>query len=297
VCRHHAARICEGEGNATSFVCPYHQWTYNLDGRLIKATRLKGIEGFSAAKVHLPSYRVDTWGPLVFVNLTNSSATDISDPLQRPLADQVKESEKILEENGGWEEGEVPWRSLGHVKRRIYEIGCNWKVYSDNYLDGGYHIPHLHRGLNSELDMSTYETTLFDTTSVQTCVSTSERVGKAATYLYLFPNIAVNKYGLWMDTNVVLPLSVDRCVVIFDWYHKEANTRKEELLRQLDSSVAIQDEDVYISESVQNGLLSKTYDVGRYAPGVEIAAHHFHLLISNGVNKYLRDQVANNNYS
>jgi len=66
-------------------------------------------------------------------------------------------------------------------------------VYSDNYLDGGYHIPHLHSGLNSELDMATYDTKLFDTASVQTCVSRSDRVGKVATYLYLFPNIAVNK--------------------------------------------------------------------------------------------------------
>lgn len=140
VCRHHAARICEGEGHATQLVCPYHSWTYNLDGRLVKATRLKGIEGFSAAKVHLPSFQVTTWGPLVFVNLAAPS-NDSEDILQRPLASQLHEGERMLEENGGWEGGEFPWRSLGHVKRRVYEIGCNWKVYSDNYLDGGYHIP------------------------------------------------------------------------------------------------------------------------------------------------------------
>ena len=69
---------------------------------------------------------MDTWGPLVFVNLSSSSDSD--DPLQRPLSDLVAQSEAMLEANGGWESGEVPWRSLGHVKRRIYEIGCNWKV-------------------------------------------------------------------------------------------------------------------------------------------------------------------------
>lgn len=127
VCRHHAARICEGFGNAKALVCPYHQWTYNLEGRLTKATRLKGIEGFSAAKVHLPSYQVSTWGPLVFVNLSPANP-DSTDPLQRPLNQQLAEAQAMLEENGGWEGGEVPWRSLGHVKRRVYEIGCNWKV-------------------------------------------------------------------------------------------------------------------------------------------------------------------------
>lgn len=153
--------------------------------------------------------------------------------------------------------------------------------------------------------MESYDTKLFDTVSVQYSRAKSDRVGKFAVYLYMFPNIAVNKYGNWMDTNVVLPLSTDRCVVIFDWcdrlslrrpltfrYHRDAATRKEQLLKELDNSVAIQDEDVYISESVQSGLLSKTYDVGRYAPSVEIAAHHFHLQISHAASRYLFEEAA-----
>lgn len=75
-------------------------------------------------------------------------------------------------------------------------------------------------------------------------------------------------------------------------YHRDAATQKDELIKSLDQSVAIQDEDVYISESVQSGLLSKTYDVGRYAPGVEMAAHHFHLLISRATSKYLYEEAA-----
>jgi choline monooxygenase len=56
-----------------------------------------------------------------------------------------------------------------HLHRRVYSIKCNWKVYIDNYLDGGYHIPHLHKGLAAELDLSSYATTVQPTTSIQSC--------------------------------------------------------------------------------------------------------------------------------
>ncbi len=115
--------------------------------------------------------------------------------------------------------------------------------------DGGYHIPYLHHGLNSELDMSTYKTTCYSTTSVQQCKSTSARVGSSAVYVYMFPNVAINKFGCvvvegkgrgardeglllsaacrkWMDVNLVLPISTNRCVVVFDWFHVDADTRR-----------------------------------------------------------------------
>ena len=96
----------------------------------------------------------------------------------------------------------------------------------------------------------------------------------------MFPNLAINKYGSWLDTNLVYPITADSCVVVFDWY-KKAQPGDASAISEADfqSSVAVQDEDVSISESVQSGLHCSTYDVGRYAPAVEQAAHAFHLLL------------------
>jgi choline monooxygenase len=288
VCRHHAARICEGEGVKKELVCPYHSWTYNLEGRLTKATQIKGIDDFRASKVSLPSVRCDSWGPFVFVNLAPEDGTM---PFQRPLAEQMAVVQHDFEVNcGGWEEGATGWRKMHHLRRRVYEIGSNWKVYADNYLDGGYHIPFLHLGLDAELNMKSYEVSTSGSTSLQTVKSRSSRVGNHASYAYVFPNLAINKYGNWMDTNLVLPVSPDRCVVVFDWYHVDAATKKEGLLNELDASKQIQDEDVAISESVQSGLMSRSYDKGRYAPQHESAAYAFHSLIHQAMTSYLESE-------
>ncbi len=123
-CRHKAAPVASGEGKCKQFVCPYHAWTYNLQGRLTKAVKLKGIENFSAPKVSLPPVAVQQFGPLVFVNLTPAG---VSSPVP-DVESSLKEVQQRLEDNGGWEAGAVPWRSLSHLRRRVYEIKCNWKV-------------------------------------------------------------------------------------------------------------------------------------------------------------------------
>jgi choline monooxygenase len=76
VCRHHAARVAEGCGTASQFVCPYHAWTYNLKGGLVKFSKMRGIKDFDASKVHLPRLEVEQWGPLVFVRSRVKEETD-----------------------------------------------------------------------------------------------------------------------------------------------------------------------------------------------------------------------------
>lgn len=309
VCRHHAARVAEGSGYATEFVCPYHSWTYNQDGRLTKATRLKGIQDFTASKVRLTSLRVEQWGPLIFVNHSpESSSMESMFPWQKSINSQLHEVVDALDamdavdsegkSTSKWSEGD--WKNLHFLQRRIYEIKCNWKVYCDNYLDGGYHIPSLHLGLNSELDMSSYRTKLYETVSIQSCRAKSDRVGRDAVYAFLFPNIAINRYGDWLDTNLVLPLAPDRCIIVFDWYHRNANPAgvndldsggmNAKLIRSLEQSKNIQDEDISISESVQCGIGSITYENGRYAPSVEIAEYHFHQLIHQALEVELKQR-------
>lgn len=83
-----------------------------------------------------------------------------------------------------------------------------------------------------------------------------------------------------MDTNLVIPISMSECRVIFDWFLEPSLVHDKEFI---DSSIAdsevVQKEDIILCEDVQNGLSSPAYDVGRYAPRVEQAMHHFHCLI------------------
>ncbi len=82
------------------------------------------------------------------------------------------------------------------------------QVFVDNYLDGGYHVEHLHKALASNLDLSSYSLTVTPRCSVQRARGAAggdERVGGNAVYAFMYPNLMVNRYGPWLDTNVVMP--------------------------------------------------------------------------------------------
>ncbi len=69
VCRHRGSLIGDGAGKAVTLRCPYHNWTYALDGRLLACPEFEGVAGWDMNAVRLPEFRVTTWGPYVFVNL------------------------------------------------------------------------------------------------------------------------------------------------------------------------------------------------------------------------------------
>lgn len=261
VCRHHAACVAAGEGTSAELTCPYHGWRYQLDGRLKSAPRLGPARDFERSAFSLPRFAVETWGPLVFVHLGEPSG---------PVASQLAPlSLRRLDE-------------LVFVARRSWEIGCNWKVYVDNYLDGGYHVACLHHDLAAKLDLEDYRTELHDTLSVQSCTGgKDERVGSDAVYAFLFPNFMLNRYGPWLDTNLVIPLGVDRCLTVFDYYLEPEKARDLQFIQEsLKASDQVQQEDIGICESVQRGLQSRSYDKGRYAPQLEHADHQFHCLLA-----------------
>ena len=105
------------------------------------------------------------------------------------------------------------------MERRSYTLDCNWKVFVDNYLDGGYHVPHLHKGLDSVLDYSEYTITNGERYCLQSSPMVSDgaderteavRQGDRAFYYWIYPNFMINCYGAAMDTNLVIPRGVDQ---------------------------------------------------------------------------------------
>ncbi|CAN6206794.1 unnamed protein product [Urochloa humidicola] len=265
VCRHHASLLACGSGQKTCFQCPYHGWTYGLDGTLLKATRISGIKNFNKTDFGLVPIKVATWGPFVLARFDNESTEGDAGDV---VGDEWLGSASELLSTDGID------TSLPHICRREYIINCNWKVFCDNYLDGGYHVPYAHGALASGLQLQSYETLTYERVSVQRCESAPsesddfERLGTKALYAFVYPNFMINRYGPWMDTNLAVPLGSTKC--------KDDQNFIE---RSLKDSEQVQIEDIALCEGVQRGLESPAYSVGRYAPSVEMAMHHFHCLL------------------
>lgn len=123
VCLHRAMPIVEGQGNATGFVCPYHSWSYELDGQLRSAPMMDGAEGFDPQQCRLPELQLEVWQGFVFVNLNPNAKPlgprlqGLSQRLQNYRFDQLVIAETI--------EFNSPW---------------NWKILVENFMEAYHHI-------------------------------------------------------------------------------------------------------------------------------------------------------------
>ncbi len=277
VCRHHAAEVAAGAGCGHELVCPYHGWTYALDGRLKRAPGLGRAAGFRVEDHALSGLQVEAWGPWAWIHggTPAFSLDEVLRGLYQCLA-------------------AMGFESLVHVARREYELDCNWKVFVDNYLDGGYHVPSVHAGLAGGLDLSQYRNEIHPWYSIQSCPAAdgpceigaefSERLGSAACYAWVYPNFMINRYGPMMDTNWVVPLGVSRTRVVFDYYFDASHAADAEFVeRSLQASHTVQVEDTAVCESVQRGLASGRYQQGRYA-AAEAPMFAFHRLLWANLN-------------
>src|SRR5882724_1971981 len=274
ICRHHAAAVVTQPcGNASIFRCPYHGWSYGTDGSLKGVPEFEGVCNFDRGKNGLVPIRVEAWEKFVFVNLNNDAP-----PLQNHLGKMMEQFKPL------------GFTNLHFAERREYTLECNWKVFVDNYLDGGYHVPHLHKGLNSILDYKQYTIENEDRYCLQSSpmVSSKEdaatgttRRGDRAWYFWQYPNFMFNCYEGYLDTNLVIPVDVDHCRVIFDFYFADVS---EPARAYNEQSVAVgnrvQDEDLGICEAVQRGLKSRAYRAGRLSVRREAGEQLFHRLLA-----------------
>jgi choline monooxygenase len=285
VCRHHAAAVMtEPCGTAQNLRCPYHGWTYGLDGALKGVPEFDAVQCFDRAQNGLVPVRAETWEKFVFVCL---------DPQAVALKDFL----------GGMVERFKPMGldKLHFAERRVFELKCNWKVFVDNYLDGGYHVPHLHKGLNSILEYKNYtiendgrfclQSSPIDASGGD-AMTAKVRQGQAL-YFWLYPNVMFNWYEGYLDTNLVFPLGIDRVAVAFDFYFADVSPAAAARNKQsMDVSERIQDEDHGICESVQRGLGSRAYGAGRLSVRREAGEHLFHRLLAQDLKSGLAKSTA-----
>ena len=128
VCQHRAMQVCEGEGNTTTFKCPYHHWIYGLDGRLLGAPAMERTENFEKSDWGLPQMRVELWMGFIFVNL-DADASPLTPTLERYSKYLVNYDLENAVCPGTFTLEDMPW---------------NWKVMFENFNDG-YHANRLHQ--------------------------------------------------------------------------------------------------------------------------------------------------------
>jgi phenylpropionate dioxygenase-like ring-hydroxylating dioxygenase large terminal subunit len=275
VCRHHAMTVMnEPCGQAEHMRCPYHGWTYNLEGELRGMTEFDGVKNFERADNGLVPVLVETWENFAFVNL---------DPQAAPLREFLGKLAGLAKP--------LDFGGLKFVERRSYIQNCNWKVYVDNFLDGGYHVPHMHKGLNSVLDYTKYTIENVDRCCVQSSPvsvdrksetsAANTRKGDRAFYFWQYPNFMMNWYEGYLDTNLVLPIDPGRCEVIFDFYFGDISDENLPYVREsMGVSELVQQEDIVICDGVQRGLGSRAYQAGRLSVRREAGEHLFHRLLA-----------------
>jgi choline monooxygenase len=279
VCRHRAGPPAEGCGSRKLFRCGYHGWTYSLDGALLSATEIEGVEGFRPEEFALKPVRTEEWFNLVFVNLDQEAR-----PLRESLGELPARAEKF------------PFTQMKLFERRTYDMKCNWKTYVDNYLEG-YHLPSVHPGLNRELDYDAYVVEPHarghekyvrqfspirgaqpgDATPRRYADSGADSGSPLTTdYFWIFPNWMLNCYPDNVSLNIVLPVEVERSLAIFEWYLPEKDHGSPAAKAAVEFSDQIQIEDIGICEIVQKNLRSRSYSRGRFSVKQEKGVHAFH---------------------
>lgn len=263
VCRHHASILLKDSGNCSKIRCPYHGWTYGLDGSLKGVPEFDGVQDFRREDNGLKEVPIIQYGPFLFASL---------------LPDRGLALSSLKEED-------IPIYAF--YTRQEYNLKCNWKVFVDNYLDGGYHVNYIHPDLASGIDYKNYRNELYDRSVLQIApLKQSDKIPNRSSqgdahYWWFYPNFMLNIYGDMMDVNVVFPTGPSTCRVIMDFFYDKSKVSLAEAKSSIAISEQIQHEDVEICERVQEGLNSDSYDVSRYSVLREGGMYLFHQLLAN----------------
>jgi phenylpropionate dioxygenase-like ring-hydroxylating dioxygenase large terminal subunit len=275
VCRHRGSIVCKGSGRRETLQCPYHAWTYGLDGQLVAAPRADREEGIDLADIGLLPLQLDTWGPFVFVN---------PDPDAPPLAEVLEDIPEQIADAG------VDVDALRFLTRTESEYEANWKICAENFLEC-YHCAVAHPGFSAVMDISP-DAYLLETSRWRASqyspprpeprggtLDTSGEVERGQFHLF-FPNTVVNVMPGRPNLSIgpIVPLEPERTYRSLDYFMGPGadNDWIEEVLA-FDSQVGAEDRGLV--ERVQAGVRSGVLDEGHLLVESERLVAHFQSLL------------------
>lgn len=280
VCKHRAHELLNGSGEITRIMCPYHAWTYRLDGDLVRAPHTESLTDFDVAAIYLDQVQVEEFCGFIYVNLDldAGSLSAQSGDLETEIRHWAPDIDKL---------------TFAH--RLSYDIRSNWKNIVDNFLEC-YHCPTAHKDFCDLVDMDTYKVTTHGIYS-----SHMAEAGKSANTAYDVSNATVRTHAVWWlwpttclmrypgrSSIIVLniiPMGPDRTLETYDFYLEtpEPDATEQDAIRYLDE--VLQVEDIGLVESVQRGMATPAFTQGRIVNDPEgsgqseHAVHHFHGLV------------------
>ena len=276
VCRHRGSVVAEGAGNVTTLQCPYHAWTYGLEGRLRAAPRAT----FDVADVSLAPARLDTWGPFLFVTPNAGAA---------PLAHVLGDVPERVAECG------IDVDALRFHHRTEWTVEANWKVVCENFLEC-YHCPVAHKGFSALVDVSPDAYRLEANGLVSSQFGPVRANGHAAydaagevshgQYHFVWPATAVNIHPGRANLSIgtIAPAGPERARRLLDYFFADgADATWIEDLIAFDDEVGR--EDTVLVERVQRGVVSGAIADGRLIDGSEQLVEHFQSLVREALER------------
>ena len=276
VCRHRGHVIANGGARRETLQCPYHAWTYDLDGTLRAAPRADRELGFELDELGLHEIGVGAWGPFVFVNPRGDAA-----PLEDALGDVPERVAEILDVE-----------TLEFRFRSEFEVDANWKIACENFLEC-YHCAVAHPGFSAAVDISP------DAYRLEASGLTSSQLGplrdNGASFLtggeiphsqfhFVWPNFGINIFPGRpnLSCGPMLPLGPERTARFLDYFFAPGVEQAwiDELIA-FDTQVG--SEDTELVKGVQRGVRSGLLPDGRLLSESEQLVAHFQRLCAHAL--------------
>src|SRR5256884_690891 len=277
VCRHRGTRLCEEKvGHVPAIQCPYHAWTYGLDGRLIGAPHMDDVAGFDKADYSLHAIELALWEGFIFVNLA-----DTPTPLEEVFAPLA----------GKFSHWNLP--ALRSARRIEYNVRANWKLIFENYSEC-YHCPRVHPALQKLTPYDLAENDLCEgpflggfmpitkgkslTMSGNSCalpVGDIKAEDHARVFYYsIFPNMLLSMHPEYVMVHQLWPQSPERTLIQCDWFFHPAAFDRSDF--RPDDAIEFWDmtnkQDWHVCELSQQGIASRAYQPGPYSSRESIPA-------------------------
>jgi phenylpropionate dioxygenase-like ring-hydroxylating dioxygenase large terminal subunit len=273
VCRHRGFPLAEGSGNRETLQCPYHAWTYGLDGSLRAAPRSDEEPHFPKDELGLCAVAVDTWGPFVFVNAERDA---------EPLADALGSMPAQVVELG------LDVDDLVFYTRWEAEVEANWKIVSENFLEC-YHCQVAHPQLAEMLDVSADAYALSTDGRLSSQRGPTREGGGTTMHLdgelprsqfhFLWPNLGVNIFPGRPNISIgpMIPVTPDRTYRFLDYFFgADVDQAWIDELMAFDDQVG--KEDRVLVEGVHRGIASGGLEHGWLMGRSEQLIGHFQQL-------------------
>ena len=278
VCRHRGTRLCEKESGRLpeTLQCPYHAWTYALDGRLVGAPHMDQVAGFNKAEYFLHPTPLTLWEGFLFVSVSPSPPS--FEAIFARLA-------------GKFTHWNLP--NLRSAKRIVYDVRANWKLVFENYSEC-YHCPLVHPALSKISPYDSAENDLIEgpflggfmpitrgrslTMSGKACaLPVGEIKGEdhhRVFYYSIFPNLLLSMHPDYVMVHQVWPKAPDRTLILCDWFFHPDAFHQPEFYPE--DAIAFWDmtnrQDWRVCELSQSGISSRAYQPGPYSARESIPA-------------------------